>query len=82
MIYLMFFRKIYQYSPSDSTKQYEKGCNKRSTAKFNPKATLQRMKENIQYEPRELNDKTKLIVIEEYLDVSSPKNLKNSVCAL
>ncbi|KAK7086913.1 hypothetical protein SK128_008836 [Halocaridina rubra] len=40
--------RITQYSPSDTSKQYEKTCGRKSTAKFNPKSTLMRLKEEPQ----------------------------------
>merc|ERR1711874_503935 len=64
-----------QYSPSDTTKQYEKGASKKHMSKFNPKITIKRLREEAarESEAKDGNDededpKKKLTLINEYLD--------------
>ncbi|XP_066990577.1 nipped-B-like protein isoform X1 [Macrobrachium rosenbergii] len=61
--------RITQYSPSDTSKQYEKACTRKSAAKFNPKTTLKMLKE----EPEKNVDKKddmqpKIDLISQYLN--------------
>lgn len=62
-------RKIAQYSPSESTKLYDKAMQRRTIQPFNPKATIALLKEN----PKngcELSETEKRVLIERYLEVS------------
>jgi hypothetical protein len=62
-------RKITQYSPSESAKVYEKTVNRRSNSCFDPKATLQKLRQG---SPASVLDETaRRALIEQYLDVSS-----------
>ncbi|CAL4060266.1 unnamed protein product, partial [Meganyctiphanes norvegica] len=74
-IYGLTDGRITQYSPSDSTKQYEKGASKKNISRFNPKITIKRLKDEAvrESEPKEGNEeeddpKKKLTLINEYLD--------------
>ncbi|XP_042884604.1 nipped-B-like protein isoform X2 [Penaeus japonicus] len=61
--------KISQYSPSDTSKQYEKGAARKSTAKFNPKAILKRLKEEPVKDVEMVDDtRHKVDLITQYLD--------------
>lgn len=67
--------RITQYSPSDTTKQYEKGASKKHISRFNPKITIKRLvdeslKENEVKEGKDEDEdpKGKLKLINEYLD--------------
>ena len=62
-------RKIAQYSPSESTKLYDKAMQRRTIPPFNPKATIALLKED----PRigtELNENEKRVLVDRYLEVS------------
>lgn len=62
-------RKIAQYSPSESAKVYEKTVNRRSNSCFDPKATLQKLRQG---SPASVLDETaRRALIEQYLDVST-----------
>merc|ERR1739838_1277012 len=74
-IYGLTDGRITQYSPSDTTKQYEKGASKKNISKFTPKITIKRLKEDLlkESEAKEGNNededpKRKLALINEYLD--------------
>ncbi|KAJ8977322.1 hypothetical protein NQ317_018604 [Molorchus minor] len=58
--------KIQQYSPSEPAKVYEKAVTRRSNALFNPKATLQKLKEGSL--PQYLDDEGRRDLIRQYLD--------------
>lgn len=62
------FSKITQYSPSESAKVYEKAVNRKSNAKFNPKATLQKIKQGALSD--HLDEDAKRALLSEYLEVS------------
>lgn len=62
------FSKITQYSPSETAKVYEKAVNKKSNSKFNPKATLQKIKQGTP--PSVLDENAKRALVSEYLEVS------------
>ncbi|PNF24471.1 Nipped-B-like protein [Cryptotermes secundus] len=58
--------KITQYSPSESAKVYEKTVNRRSNSSFDPKATLQKLRQG---SPASVLDETaRRALIEQYLD--------------
>ncbi|CAH1153389.1 unnamed protein product [Phaedon cochleariae] len=58
--------KIQQYSPSEPAKVYEKAIQRRSNALFNPKATLQKLKEG---NPAEyLDEEGRRDLIRQYVD--------------
>lgn len=64
----VFFSKIQQYSPSEAAKVYEKNASRRSSALFNPKGTIQKLKEG---NPSEyLDEEGRRDLIRQYLDVS------------
>ncbi|XP_032683463.1 nipped-B-like protein B [Odontomachus brunneus] len=58
--------KIGQYSPSEAAKVYEKAVNRKNNLHFDPKATLQRLRENVTNEELDENGRRKLV--HEYLD--------------
>ncbi|KAJ8930877.1 hypothetical protein NQ314_016297 [Rhamnusium bicolor] len=58
--------KIQQYSPSEPAKVYEKAIARRSNALFNPKATLQKLKEGSS--PEYLDEEGRRDLIRQYLD--------------
>lgn len=58
-----------QYSPSDTSKQYDKGCARKSSAKFNPKSTLKRLKEESEIaEEKKEETQPKIDLISQYLN--------------
>lgn len=59
--------KIQQYSPSEPAKVYEKTIQRRSNALFNPKVTLQKLKEGAP--PEYLDEEGRRDLIRQYLDV-------------
>lgn len=63
-----FFSKIQQYSPSEAAKVYEKSTSRRTNTLFNPKGTLQKLKEG--NPPEYLDEEGKRNLIRQYLDVS------------
>lgn len=68
---LLPYRRISQYSPSDTSKQYEKSVSKKSTAKFNPKSILKRLKEEPEQDLGSVEDlRPKIDLINQYLNVS------------
>ncbi|KAG5893186.1 hypothetical protein JTB14_016463 [Gonioctena quinquepunctata] len=58
--------KIQQYSPSEAAKVYEKAIQRRSNALFNPKATLQKLKEG--NPPEYLDVEGRRDIIRKYVD--------------
>lgn len=68
-------RKITQYSPSDTSKQYEKGATRKSTSKFNPKAILKRLKEEPEQQLEGEDLRPKIDLINQYLNVSVVLNV-------
>lgn len=58
--------KISQYSPSEAAKVYEKAVNRKNNLQFEPKATLQRLREGVTNEELDANGRKKLV--KEYLD--------------
>lgn len=58
--------KISQYSPSEAAKVYEKAVNRKNNLLFEPKATLQRLREGVANEELDTNGRKKLV--KEYLD--------------
>lgn len=58
--------KITQYSPSESSKIYEKAVNRKSNHKFNPKATIQKIKEGTP--PANLDEEGRRALVNEYLE--------------
>lgn len=65
---VLFSRKIQLYSPSEAVKVYEKTISRRSNALFNPKTTLQKLKEGAP--PDYLDENGQRDLIRQYLDVS------------
>lgn len=66
--FLLDYSKIAQYSPSESTKLYDKAMQRRNIHPFNPKATIALLKED----PKigvQLNDTEKRILVDRYLEV-------------
>lgn len=61
------YRKITQYSPTESAKVYEKSVNRKSNSKFNPKATLQKLKQGSP--PNVLDEEARRSLVSEYLEV-------------
>ncbi|XP_063234204.1 nipped-B-like protein isoform X2 [Bacillus rossius redtenbacheri] len=58
--------KITQYSPSESAKVYEKAVTRRNTSLFDPKATIQKLKQG---SPTSVLDDTyRKALVEQYLD--------------
>jgi len=68
------YRKITQYSPSESSKMYDKNLSRKSNSKFNPKATIQKLKYGLEINTEDLQ-KAKSELIAYYLEVS----LKNII---
>lgn len=74
MIYELFLienvysRKITQYSPSESSKMYDKNLSRKSNSKFNPKATIQKLKYGLEINTEDLQ-KAKSELIAYYLEV-------------
>lgn len=64
---ILYFSKIQQYSPSEPAKVYEKAVTRRSNTLFNPKATLQKLKEGAP--PEYLDEEGRRDLIRQYLDV-------------
>ncbi|KAK8753827.1 hypothetical protein OTU49_001786 [Cherax quadricarinatus] len=61
--------KITQYSPSDTSKQYEKSSSRKSSAKFNPKPILKRLKEEPSQDIDSVDDtRPKIDLINQYLN--------------
>lgn len=58
--------KISQYSPSEAAKVYEKTVNRKNNLQFEPKATLQRLREGVTNEELDANGRKK--IVKEYLD--------------
>ncbi|XP_077287915.1 nipped-B cohesin loading factor isoform X2 [Arctopsyche grandis] len=58
--------KISQYSPSEGAKVYEKAVNRRNNAKFNPKATVSKLKEGGCI--KELDEDGRKDLINQYLE--------------
>ncbi|XP_073999685.1 nipped-B cohesin loading factor [Rhodnius prolixus] len=58
--------KITQYSPTESAKVYEKSVNRKSNSKFNPKATLQKLKQGSP--PNVLDEEARRSLVSEYLE--------------
>ncbi|XP_046684148.1 LOW QUALITY PROTEIN: nipped-B-like protein [Homalodisca vitripennis] len=58
--------KITQYSPSETAKVYEKAVNRKSNSKFNPKATLQKIKQGTP--SATLDENAKRALLSEYLE--------------
>lgn len=60
--------KIGQYSPSEAAKVYEKAVNRKSNLLFEPKATLQRLREGVTNINEELDANGRKKLVKEYLD--------------
>lgn len=67
---IKIYRKIAQYSPSESTKLYDKAMQRRTINPFNPKATITLLKEDLKIGDR-LSEAEKRILVDRYLEVSS-----------
>lgn len=61
------FSKIQQYSPSEPAKVYEKTASRRSNAIFNPKGTINKLKQGDP--PEYLDEEGRKDLIRQYLDV-------------
>lgn len=66
--FFVYFRKITQYSPSESSKMYDKNLSRKSNSKFNPKATIQKLKYGLEIDTEDL-EKAKQELIAYYLEV-------------
>lgn len=62
------YSKIQQYSPSEAVKVYEKSSSRRTNALFNPKGTLNKLKQG--NPPDYLDEEGRKDLIRQYLDVS------------
>ncbi|XP_028045102.1 LOW QUALITY PROTEIN: nipped-B-like protein B [Monomorium pharaonis] len=60
--------KIGQYSPSEAAKVYEKAVNRKNNLLFEPKATLQRLREGMTNVSQELDTNGRKKLVKEYLD--------------
>lgn len=67
IVCLSIYRKISQYSPSEGAKIYEKAVNRKSNAKFSPKATITKLKEGDS--TIELEEDGRKDLINQYLEV-------------
>merc|ERR1719266_1641779 len=65
--------KLSQYSPSDTSKAFDRAVTRRSNVKFNPKQTIQLLKLG---EPKEWDDEQKLELVKKYMDF---KELMNKI---
>ncbi|XP_044256313.1 nipped-B-like protein [Tribolium madens] len=65
-IYGLSDSKIQQYSPSEAAKVYEKNASRRINALFNPKCTIQKLKEG--NPPEYLDEEGRRDLIRQYLD--------------
>jgi cohesin loading factor subunit SCC2 len=65
-IYGLSDSKIQQYSPSEAAKVYEKNAARRINALFNPKGTIQKLKEG--NSPEYLDEEGRRDLIRQYLD--------------
>ena len=66
---LIFFSRISQYSPSDTSKTNDRQVSRRNNVKFEPKATVEILKLG---EPSEiLNAEQKKNLVHKYLEVKS-----------
>lgn len=70
-------RKITQYSPSESSKMYDKNLSRKSNTKFNPKATIQKLKYGLEINTDDLQ-KAKQELIAYYLEVCQ-NNINQSI---
>lgn len=71
------YRKIAQYSPSESTKLYDKAMQRRNIQPFNPKATIALLKEAPTI-GGVLSEAEKRVLIDRYLEVSSATHAWNN----
>lgn len=70
LIFNYIYSKIAQYSPSESTKLYDKAMQRRNIQPFNPKATIALLQENPNI-GSELSEAEKRVLIDRYLEVKS-----------
>lgn len=63
-----FCRKIAQYSPSESTKLYDKAMQRRTINPFSPKATIALLKEDLKI-GCQLSENEKRVLVDRYLEV-------------
>ena len=66
------FSKIQQYSPTDSSKAFDRQVNRRPNMRFEPKATLEILKRGDP--PENLSDEDKEELVNKYLEVSFLSN--------
>ena len=64
----MGYRKLSQYSPTDTSKAFDRQVTRRSNVKFNPRATLEILKTG-QQQGAVLNDEQKLDLVKKYMEV-------------
>lgn len=64
----LFDSKIQKYSPTESAKVYDKAVNRKSKVNFNPRQTLEYLKNDVAN--RELSYETKRNIVKQFLDVS------------
>ncbi|XP_050529053.1 nipped-B-like protein isoform X2 [Daktulosphaira vitifoliae] len=60
--------KITQYSPAESSKMYDKNLSRKSNAKFNPKATIQKLQNGLEINATDIY-KAKQELISHYLEL-------------
>lgn len=65
-----FCSKIAQYSPSESTKLYDKAMQRRTINPFNPKATIALLQEDPKI-GTQLSENEKRVLVDRYLEVSA-----------
>lgn len=66
-IFLIYFSKINQYSPSENVKVYEKAISRRHAPQFQPKATIAQLEEENVDE--ELDEHARRRLVDDYLEV-------------
>lgn len=81
----IFYSKIAQYSPSESTKLYDKAMQRRTINPFNPKATIALLQEDPKI-GTQLSENEKRVLVDRYLEVSvlrlitSGGTIKRRIC--
>lgn len=71
-------RKISQYSPSESSKLFDKAIQRRSANPFNPKATISLLKENTRMDCG-LSEHDKKLLVDRYLEVRKLEYYENFI---
>ena len=67
--YFYYSRKLQNYTPTDTTKAFDRPANRRANVKFNPKQTIEILR--LGEPPTVLDDEQKLELVKKYMDVSS-----------